>query len=68
MPIQGIAKEQDLMEIYIFTGNYDMALDKIEFLLSVPSWLSVRKLMIDPIFDNLRSLPRFQKIINSAKS
>jgi hypothetical protein len=43
-----------------------MALDKIESLLSVPSWLSVGKLMIDPVFDNLRGLPRFQKIINSA--
>jgi TolB-like protein len=64
---QGIAKEQELMEIYIFTGNYDLALDKIEYLLSVPSWLSSGKLIIDPIFDNLRSLPRFQKIINSAK-
>jgi TolB-like protein len=60
---QGVAKEQDLMEIYIFTGKYNDALDKIEFLLSVPSWLSVGKLMTDPIFDNLRNLPRFQKII-----
>jgi TolB-like protein/Flp pilus assembly protein TadD len=65
---QGVAKEQDLMEIYIFTGNYDLALDKIEYLLSVPSWLSIGELMIDPVFDNLRSLPRFQKIIDSAKS
>jgi len=60
---QGVAKEQDLMEIYIFTGKYNDALVKIEFLLSVPSWLSVGKLMTDPIFDNLRNLPRFQKII-----
>jgi TolB-like protein len=65
---QGVGKEQDLMEIYIFTGNYDLALDKIEYLLSIPSWLSTGKLMIDPVFDNLRSLPRFQKIIDSAKS
>jgi TolB-like protein len=65
---QGPAKEQDLMVIYIFTGNYDLALDKIEFLLSVPSWLSVGKLMIDPVFDNLRSLQRFQEIIKTAKS
>lgn len=64
---QGAAKEQDLMEIYIFIGQYDDALDKIEYLLSVPSWLSVGKLIIDPIFDNLRSLPRFQKIIDSAQ-
>jgi tetratricopeptide (TPR) repeat protein len=65
---QGVAKEQDLMEIYIFTGNYDMALNKIDFLLSVPSWLSVGKLKIDPVFDRLRNLPRFQKIINSAQN
>ena len=65
--LKGVIKEQDLMEIYVFTGNYDQALNKIEYLLSNPSWLSVGKLMIDPIFDNLRSLPRFQKIISSAQ-
>ena len=64
---QGVVKEQDLMEIYILTGNYDMALNKIEFLISTPSALSVGELMIDPIFDNLRSFPRFQKIIDSAQ-
>jgi len=63
---QGAAKEQDLMEIYIITANNDLALDKIEYLLSIPSWLSVKSLTIDPIFDNIRSLPRFQKIIKNA--
>jgi TolB-like protein len=65
--LRGKSKEQYLMEIYILTGNYDMALDKIEYLLSVPSWLSIGDLMMDPIFDIIRSLPRFQKIINSAR-
>jgi TolB-like protein len=65
--LQGVDKEQDLMEIYIFTGNYDLALDKIEYLLSIPSLLSVGILMVDPVFDNLRSLPRFQKIIENAR-
>jgi tetratricopeptide (TPR) repeat protein len=64
---QGAIRVQELMEIYLFTGNYDLALDKIEFLLSVPSWLSVGSLIMDPIFDNLRNLPRFQKIIDSAQ-
>ena len=64
---QGVVKEQDLMAIYILTGNYDMAMDKIEFLISTPSELSVGELMLDPIFDNLRNLPRFQKIIDSAQ-
>jgi TolB-like protein len=65
--LQGVKKEQDLMEIYIFTGNYDLALDKIEYLLSQPSWFSVGILMVDPVFDNLRSLPRFQKIIQNGQ-
>ena len=55
------------MEIYIFTGNYELALDEIEYLLSLPSLLSVGILIVDPIFDNLRSLPRFQKIIENAR-
>ena len=62
---QGVIKEQDLMEIYIFISNYDQAMDKMEYLLSIPSWLSTGQLMIDPIFDNLRSLPRFKRIIGN---
>jgi tetratricopeptide (TPR) repeat protein len=65
--LQNEIKEQDLMEIYIFTGNYDLALDKIEYLISIPSKLSVGILMVDPVFDNLRSLPRFQKITENAR-
>jgi len=65
--LQGIRKEQDLMNIYIITGNYDQALKKIDYLLSVPSYLSIGKLKTDPLFDNLRSLPRFQKIIDMEK-
>src|ERR1035437_4307438 len=63
----GAIKEQDLMEIYILTGNYDLALDKIEFLLSVPSELHIGDLLLNPLFDNLRSLPRFQKITENAR-
>jgi TolB-like protein len=65
--MEGSIREQGLMEIYLFTGNYDLALDKIEYLLSIPSQLSIGKLIIDPIFDDLRSLPRFQRIINYAQ-
>jgi hypothetical protein len=65
--ISGVVREQDLMEIYILNGDYNQALDKIEYLLSISSKLSIGKLMIDPIFDNLRSLQRFQKIIGSAQ-
>jgi TolB-like protein len=65
--LKGIIKEQDLMEIYVFIGDRDKAMNKIEYLLSTPSWLSVGKLLIDPIFSDLRSLPRFRQIISSAQ-
>jgi TolB-like protein len=64
---QGAVKEQDLMEIYIYTGKNDLALDKMEHLLSIPSDLHVGDILINPIFDNLRTIPRFQKIISSAQ-
>ncbi len=61
----GPSLEQDLMEIYTLTNNYNLALDKMEYLLSIPSWLGIGYLSIDPLYDNLRSLPRFQKIISA---
>ena len=62
---QGQGRERNLLEIYIITGNYDLALDKIEYLLSIPSSLSLGDLLINPKYDKLRGLPRFQEIFNS---
>ena len=62
---QGVIKEQDLMEIYIFTGNFDLAMDMMEDLLSIPSNLHKSDLSINPIYDCLRDLPRFQKILKT---
>jgi TolB-like protein len=60
---QGYEKELDLAKVYILTGEYDLAMDKIEFLLTIPGDLSVPLLKIDPAYDKLRALPRFQKIL-----
>jgi TolB-like protein/Flp pilus assembly protein TadD len=59
--------EMDFMEIYIFTKNYDMSIEKMEYLLSIPSPLHIGDILINPIYDNLRSVPRFQKIIENAR-
>jgi tetratricopeptide (TPR) repeat protein len=64
--LQGAIKEEDLMNIYVLTGNTDLALDKMENLLSIPSDLHAGRIMIDPVYDKLRDLPRFKQIINSA--
>ncbi len=65
--LQGAVKEEDLMNLYVLTGNTDLALDKMENLLSMPSNLHAGRIMIDPIYDKLRDLPRFKQIINSVR-
>ncbi len=60
---RGPSMVRDLAAIYVMVGEYEPALDKIEYLLSIPSWLSVPMLRIDPTWDPLRSHPRFQKIL-----
>jgi TolB-like protein/Tfp pilus assembly protein PilF len=62
---QGHEKELDLAKIYVLTGEYDLAMDKIEFLLTIPGDLSVPLLKIDPAYDKLRVLPHFQKILTT---
>ena len=63
----GPEKIQSLMKIHIILGNYNLALDKIEYLLKHPSDLSPGILMVEPFYDKLRGLPRFQKIIDDAR-
>jgi TolB-like protein len=62
---QGFEKENDLANVYILAGEYDKAMDKIEYLLTIPGELSVPLLKIDPAYDRLRDLPRFKKILTT---
>jgi len=59
----GPARVEDLALVYLMVGEYDAALDQIEYLLSIPSWVSVSLLRLDPRYDPLRNLPRFQKLL-----
>jgi non-specific serine/threonine protein kinase len=54
---------QNLAEIYVMVGEFDLAIDQLEFLLSIPSGISVPLLRIDPTWNPLRNNPRFQKLI-----
>ena len=49
--------------IYAMAGEYEAALDLIEYLLSIPCRLSVPLLRLDPRWDPLRDHPRFQRIL-----
>jgi serine/threonine-protein kinase len=59
----GPSRVGDLAEIYTIVGEYDAALNGIEYLLSIPSALSVPWLRLDPLWDPLRDHPRFQALL-----
>ncbi len=53
----------DLAHIYTIVGDYDSALDEIEYLLTYPSWITPPFLEMDPRWAPLRDLPRYQALI-----
>lgn len=59
--------EIGMAKIYTMVGEYDLALDYIERLLSIPAdFISPGMLLVDPDWDPLRDNPRFQeKIIDN---
>jgi tetratricopeptide (TPR) repeat protein len=54
---------EKLALIYTMVGELDAALDQIEYLLSIPSFISVHTLQVDPRLDPLREHPRYREII-----
>ena len=44
-------------------GEADAAIDRLAYLLSIPSDLSVPVLRVDPMWDRLRGNPRFQRLL-----
>jgi serine/threonine protein kinase/Tfp pilus assembly protein PilF len=61
--MSGPERVADLSIIYVAVGEYDKALDQIEYLLSIPSLLSVPMLKIDPRWDPLREHSMFQRLL-----
>jgi TolB-like protein/Flp pilus assembly protein TadD len=70
MPVEkeayrGVFRVEDLARIYVMVGEYDAALEQIKLLLSIPSRLSVKLLLLDPAWKPLRDLPEFKKLISA---
>jgi TolB-like protein/Tfp pilus assembly protein PilF len=53
-----------LAQIYTWTGETDQALQLLERSLSTPSGVTIPLLRLDPMWDPLRSDPRFQTLID----
>jgi serine/threonine protein kinase/Flp pilus assembly protein TadD len=64
---RGTFRAKDLALVYIMVGEYDKALDKIEYLLSIPGEMSIPLLQLDPRWAPLKGFPRFQRLIEQTK-
>ncbi len=55
------------VEIYALVGETDMALDRLEYLLSIPSHSTVHSIRLNPGFEPLRGHPRFERLVNQPR-
>jgi hypothetical protein len=53
----------NLAVVYAMLGDGDSAAKQLRLLLSVPSWISVRGLGVDPTWDPIRQDPAFQALL-----
>jgi tetratricopeptide (TPR) repeat protein len=61
--MEGAWHEQSLAWVYTIVGEYELAIDKLEYLMSIPSTVSLTVLIKDPVYDPIRAHPRFQALI-----
>lgn len=59
----GTNRIMDLISIYVMTGKYDDAVDRITYLLSIPSYHSIYYFRLLPRLDPLREHPRFKSLM-----
>ncbi len=65
--MRGLSKVKDLARIYVMVDEHDEAIDQLEYLLSIPSRLSIPLLRLDPAWDPLRDHPDFKRLLEGGK-
>jgi TolB-like protein len=61
--MQGAEIKQSLAEVYTMVGEYDLAIDQLEWLISNPSPLQITGLRMHAEWDPLRDHPRFKALL-----
>ena len=61
----GYAIELGMAKIYCLVGELDLALERLEYLLSIPGDFSIEILKLDPEWEPLRKTERYASIINN---
>jgi tetratricopeptide (TPR) repeat protein len=62
--MKGSYRALDLALVLTMVGEYEKAIDQIEYLLSIPGFISPPLLAIDPKWSALKEHPRFRKLID----
>jgi len=63
--LDGTVLAINLAQIYVWTGERDLAIAQIVAVQAVPNYLSYGLLKLQPIWDPLRGDPRFEKLLAS---
>ena len=53
-----------MAQIYAIVGEYELAIDELEYHLSIPGWSTPNYLRADPFFEPMQEMPRFQKLLS----
>ncbi len=61
--VYGLTHVLDLAQIHVLLGEFDEAVERLEFLLSRPGWISVPFLKADPRWLRLRGDSRFEALL-----
>lgn len=64
---RGSVQVEDLARILTMVGEHEEAVDRIEYLLSIPGMLSINLLRLDPVWDPLRDNSRFQRLLEDGR-
>jgi serine/threonine-protein kinase len=65
--MRGATRVENLAHIYVMVGEYDLAIEQLEYLLSIPSELSIPLLRLDPVWGPLRDHSRFKRLLEGGK-